>query len=111
MKFGTKISHPLCAAAYLAAMAPALLFSGPASAASDCAKFPKVDIWGDMSHQSVTRYVERKLDGDWDAYAERLGNIATRLENLHSKGKGAIVKMKGQRARFKGESLAQYLRN
>jgi len=111
MKTGKKIANTLCAAAFLAAAAPVLSFSGPALAASDCAKFPKVAIWGDISHRSVTRYVDRKLEGDWVAYTERLDKIATRLEDLHRQGKAAIVKMKGQRARFKGESLAQYIRD
>ena len=65
MRTGTKIAYTLYAAAFLAAVTPALLFSGPAMAASDCAKFPKVEIWGNISHQRVINYVDRKLGGDW----------------------------------------------
>ena len=88
----------------LIAVAFSISLSAPAWA--QCPEFPDVEIWGNISHQSVTNYVNRKLGGDWDAYADRLTKILTRLEDLHSKGKAVIVKMKGKRARFRGEALA-----
>jgi len=96
-------------AAALIVAAFSIPFSTPASA--QCPKFPDVEIWGDISHHSVASYVNRKFDGDWDVYAARLAKIVVRLQELHRKGKAAIVKMKGQRARFNGETLAQYLRD
>lgn len=85
-----------------------LTFSAPSQAA-DCAPFPKLDLWGDLSHDSVQRYVEDKFDGDWDAYVERLKYIKKGLQNIHSRGKGALIKMKGKKVVVRGKKLENYL--
>ena len=37
-------------------------------AAIACPKFPDVSWWGNIGHQSVMRYVDRKYGGDWKPY-------------------------------------------
>lgn len=91
---------------------PALaVFSLPtASSAADCPAFPKLSFWGDLSHESVQRYVDGKFDGDWEAYVERLQYIRKGLKNIYGRGKGALIKMKGRKVVFKGDKLRIYLR-
>ena len=85
----------------------ALFQTGLASA--ECQAFPKIEFWGDMSHTSVRDYVETRFDGDWDTYIEKLERIKKGLENIQKRGKGAVIKRKGQRITLRGGKLGDYI--
>ena len=102
-----KIKNKLLAAFLFSAVA-ALSF--PTPSAAECPDFPKLSFWGDLNHDSVQLYVETKFEGDWDAYIERLQYIKKGLQEIHGRGKGAMIKMKGRKVVFKGEKLRNYLR-
>ena len=85
-------------------------FSFPtASSAAECAAFPKLSFWGDLSHDNVRRQVENKFDGDWEAYVDKLTYIKLGLQKIHDRGKGAVIKLKGREITLKGKKLRNYL--
>ncbi|MBC8338260.1 MAG: hypothetical protein H8E39_06175 [Alphaproteobacteria bacterium] len=74
-----------------------------------CPDFPKVDFWGELTHDSVTQHVNQTLSGDWDAYLERLKRQHTSLTLIRGRGKVARVSRGGRRVVLKGAALSQYL--
>ena len=81
----------------------------PHQAKAECAPFPKLEFWGDLTHDSTRSYVERRYDGDWDAYIDKLKRIMAGVQGIHARGKGALIKLKGRRMRLKGPELGDYL--
>ena len=79
------------------------------SGAPDCPAFPKVDFWGELTHQSVRRYVEQTHAGDWVAYLNQLQRQYETLANIQDRGKGAIIKRQGRKVRIAGKQLAKYI--
>jgi len=85
------------------------VFFAPNQALAECSPFPKVELWGDMSHASVRAYVGSRFDGDWGTYIKKLNNIKAGLQDIQRRGKGAVIKLKGQRVILKDNKLADYL--
>ena len=106
----TLFRKSLSVASAAAALALALPIHGHAqSDARDCPAFPKVEFWGELTHQSVRRYVEQTHAGDWVAYLNQLQRQYETLANIQDRGKGAIIKRQGRKVRLAGEQLAKYI--
>ncbi len=80
-----------------------------AHAQAACPAFPKLQFWGDLTHDSMRTYVDNRFDGDWDAYIDKLERIKAGLQGIHGRGKGAVIKLKGRRVILKGAKLGDYL--
>ena len=94
----------------LAALAIVLPTPGHAqSGGRDCPAFPKVDFWGQLTHENVRRYVGKTHAGDWVAYLNQLQRQYETLANIQDRGKGAIIKRHGRKVRLSGENLARYI--
>ena len=104
-------------AVLLAGLVSAVLFglAGPSLAATDdCAAFPKVPWWGNLSHQSIGQLVEKRYGGDWTAYIriwER--NLHTFRKIRRNKSKAAISTpaLKNKRQLLGGKELDKYIKN
>ena len=105
-------STPLRKGLACALAAVALVLPTPGHAQSgglDCPAFPKVDFWGQLTHESVRHYVEKTHAGDWVAYLNQLQRQYETLANIQDRGKGAIIKRHGRKVRLSGEHLARYI--
>jgi hypothetical protein len=80
------------------------------SDAGYCPTFPKVEFWGELTHDSVRRYVEQTHAGDWVAYLNQLQRQYESLANILDRGKGAVIKRKGRKIRLSGKNLAKYIK-
>lgn len=101
-----KVLAVACFAAALAVPIPGHAQSG----ARDCPVFPKVEFWGEMTHESVSRYVAKTHAGDWVAYLNQLQRQYETLANIQDRGKGAIIKRQGRKVRIAGKQLAKYIK-
>lgn len=97
-----------CAAMVLALALPT--HGHAQSDARDCPAFPKVDFWGELTHQSVRHYVKQTHAGNWVAYLNQLQHQYETLANIQDRGKGAIIKRQGRKVRLGGKQLAKYIR-
>lgn len=75
-----------------------------------CRPFPKVALWGNLSHEGVRSYVDRKLQGDWDSYISKLEKMKAKLQDIHGRGKAVKIKLKDRKATLKGNKLRDYIR-
>ena len=89
------------------ALAAAALFSGPAPAESRCAPFPEVSWWGNISHQRVARYVDRRHNGDWNSYVRKWEGLLSSMRDLRARNGSAVIKRNG--VTLKGASLDAYI--
>jgi len=80
------------------------------SAARDCPAFPKLNFWGELTHQSVRHYVKQTHAGNWVAYLNQLQHQYETLANTQDRGKGAIINRQGRKVRLGGKQLAKYIR-
>lgn len=93
----------------------AVLFSArgvlafPPQAKAECAPFPKLEFWGNLTHSSVQNRVKFRFNGDWNTYINRLERIIVGLKGIQEKGQAAVIKMRGRRVRLKGTKLDNYL--
>lgn len=53
------------------AVASVLVLGASGVAKAECAAFPKVPWWSNLSHQSVVRYVDERYSGDWATYTAK----------------------------------------
>ncbi len=83
------------------------VFPGPASAQSQCAAFPEVSWWGKMSHERVTRYVNRRHNGDWNSYVKKWEGRLSSMRGLRAHNGSAVIKRNG--VTLKGASLDAYI--
>jgi len=81
--------------------------TGPASA--ECQAFPKLAFWNGLSHDSVKNHVETKYDGDWATYIGRLERVKKGLEDIHRRGKGAVVKLDSRKVTLRDGKLVNYI--
>ena len=87
------------------------LTSSFVEAAQDgCRPFPKVALWGNMSHESVRSHVDRKLQGDWDSYISQLEKVKARLQDIHGRGKAVRVSLKDRKVTLRGKKLRDYIK-
>ena len=84
-----------------------IMAAGPAQ--SQCSSFPKVKIWGAISHNNVSRYVENNMMGDCEAYIDRLKAVRSQLKNIPEQGKRANIRLNNQRIKLSGDKLLEYL--
>ena len=105
--FGKSLSVA-CAVTILALASP--IEARAQSDARDCPAFPKVEFWGELTHQSVRRYVEQTHSGDWVAYLNQLQRQYETLANIQDRGKGAIIQRQGRKVRLAGSQLAKYIK-
>ncbi|NQV84258.1 MAG: hypothetical protein HQ494_10605 [Rhodospirillales bacterium] len=79
-----------------------------ANAASQCDRIPEVQWWKFKTHDSISGYVDRRYQGDWDSY---IGNWTKRLEklqNIYSRGASAVA---SNGIVLRGSILAIYIGN
>ena len=74
-----------------------------------CPAFPKVEFWGDLTHQSVRRYVKQTHAGNWVDYLNQLQRQYETLANIQDRGTGAIIKRQGRKVRLAGKQLDKYI--
>lgn len=90
-----------------ATLAVAMAFAGMAKA--ECAPFPKVQWWSNLSHASVKKYVEKKRKGDWYAYLDKWENQFKKLEDIYSRG-GSVLVTK-DKIKLSDDRLKEYVEN
>ena len=86
--FSSEADRFLCAAAVISWARTTSLASlawRPAAAArpagaQECDPYPKVAWWGALSHESVTKYVRNRHNGEWNAYIQKWQNQGNRLK-------------------------------
>ncbi len=86
----------------------ALAAAARPAGAQVCDPFPQVGWWKDLSHESVTRYVERRHNGDWKPYIQKWQKQGERLKRVL--GKGGKVVIKSMNVTLKGQSLSAYIK-
>ncbi|NQV55658.1 MAG: c-type cytochrome [Rhodospirillales bacterium] len=106
---------------FLAALLAAVFaFSPPSAGAAECEAFPTVRWWGAITHDSITKYVDRRYNGDFAPYIDMWEKQLNRLRVLHERGKVAIVKgvstdregnSKKYSVRMRDEQLVLYITN
>jgi hypothetical protein len=93
----------------LAAAAAVLAVAVGGEAAADCAAFPKVDWWGEMSHAKVKGFVDSEYDGDWAPYVEKWERKHIKLKRWVDTGSSLTIKKTG--TTLQGETLKAYFEN
>lgn len=81
----------------------------PALAANNCAPFPRVALWGEYTHESVSKHVDQNLGGDWNAYVGEMQRQLDTLRQIHGRGSAVTVTRDGRTVKLAGEQLAQYI--
>ncbi len=76
-------------------------------ARAECASFPKVELWGKISHDKVQNYVARKHDGDWQPYVTKWQKQYDKLKRVKARNSKVVFRKQG--ITLKGESLADYI--
>lgn len=86
------------------------LLVSTASAQSSCGQIPSLKVWGGITNARVERYVDQKLDGDWQPYVNHLAKELETLKTLQETGKSVQVRYKGQSVRLTGQQLDVYVK-
>ena len=60
-------------------------------AAFACPKIPEVSWWGDIGHETIIRYVDRKHGGNWKPYIAKWETHLERMMVLYDQRKGASI--------------------
>jgi hypothetical protein len=76
--------------------------------ALECDPYPKVAWWGSLSHESVTKYVKNRHNGEWNAYVQKWQNQGNRLKQIFGKGSSVVIKSQG--ITLKGATLGSYIK-
>ncbi len=105
----------------LAAVAVTVELGVPGMArAEHCPTFPKVVWWGSLTHESVTKDVNRRYGGDWKTAIASWQQNLTKLMEIQKKGTTAAIRYKstvnGQprqtsRVKLRGAKLDGYINN
>jgi hypothetical protein len=90
----------------------ALLAAAPAPAAAEaprrtCAAFPHVAWWGEITHESVTRAVHARHNGDWQPVISELIRQMAAMTQLRAQGRSYAVP--NSTRQLNGEPLARHL--
>ena len=76
----------------MAGLAAAFLIGGAAkaenhlAAEAECPTFPKVALWGNISHDKAIRYVAKKHDGDWSPYVKKWQRQLAKVMTIRDRG-------------------------
>ena len=81
-------------------------FSGTAYA-GDCANYPTVAWWGNLTHEKVVFYVDTQLDGDWNAYTKKWDGQVKKLSNVQKRKSSVVIKR--YNLRLSGKNLESYI--
>lgn len=87
-----------------------LSFAVSGKAMAECAPYPKIAIWNELTHEFARRLVNQKYDGDWDAYLVNLERYERKLKGIHSKGLPARITWREKKLRVKGARLLSFLK-
>lgn len=79
----------------------------PEKADAECAPFPEVAWWGELTHEGIKGYVQQKHGGDWAGYMDKWARQASKVKQIHSQGKGIKIPSTGQT--IKGQQLSDYV--
>ncbi len=95
---------------FKSALAAALLLFialgfAPDAVAANCPPLPNV-AWWTKSHDKVIAYVQRKYDGDWNAYVWKWLSYRKKVVRLYKLKKTLVLKSRG--VKIKGSKLAEY---
>ncbi len=92
-----------------AALAAAFLASSfsVAQAPSQCAAFPEVSWWGNLTHEDVIRYVNQKHEGEWTPYLEKWENQLDTVQRVYDRKSAVVIKAKG--ITLEGKALRAYI--
>ncbi len=72
------------------AVAGMLVFAGNAQAA-DCGAFPRVSLWGKITHQSVQAYVAKFHRGDWQSYVSKWESQLKKIRDIDRRTSASLV--------------------
>ena len=84
-----------------------VLTSTVVRASGDCPSLPQVSWWSNLSHASITKYVDHKLGGGWNAYVDKWEIQLDMLRKVYARNSEVVIRSKN--LRFKGEALAKYI--
>lgn len=88
------------------ALATFALLIMAASASAACPTVPENKVWGKVSNQAITRYVQAAYDGDWDTYIATWEDRAVKARDLVSRD--SILVFHDQNLWLRGDTLAGY---
>lgn len=72
-----------------------------------CDELPKVEWWGNASHDSIISYVNNKAAGDWLAYIAKWQGQHDKLASIYAKDGAVIAPKLG--TRLSGPDLQKYI--
>jgi len=78
------------------------------AAKNDCAAFPQVAWWGNMNHERVVRYVQRRHKGDWEGYVKKWEKQLSVMQGILERNSVAVIKKRG--VKLEGPELAEYIK-
>jgi hypothetical protein len=78
-------------------------------AQTKCPEFPKVDFWGELTHDLARQHVADNFDGNWGDYVDKLKRQHAALSRISGRGKAARVSRGGLKVVLRGANLSQYL--
>lgn len=87
----------------------AVLYSVPGVAHADCGYIPQLKAWGGMTNARVERYVEKRLDGDWQPYVDHLEKQLESVRAIEAAGRSAKIRHKDQYIKLSGKRLDAYI--
>ena len=91
----------------LIALALALAMGDAEPALANCDDFPRVSWWRNLNADRITRYVNRKHNGDWDSYIRKWERQLEMLEDVYARDSSVVIRRKG--IRLEGEELKDYI--
>jgi hypothetical protein len=75
--------------------------------AGECANYPTVAWWGNLTHEKVVVYVGTRLEGDWNAYTEKWDRQVKKLTDIERRNSSVVIKR--YNLRLSGDNLKNYV--
>lgn len=72
-----------------------------------CANFPDVSWWGNISHERISRYVQRKHDGDWIPYIAKWERQLAKVKDVYDRDSRIVIRKRG--ITLQGDALGDYI--
>lgn len=86
--------------------AAAIILALPRPSHAACPALPDVEWW-QSSHQQITKYVEKRHNGDWSKYVKKWAKYGQRMQDIQERGSSAVVKSRD--LRLEGKALEKYV--
>ena len=83
-----------------------VVFGGNAQAA-DCGAFPRVALWGKVSHESVRAYVAKYHGGDWLPYVSKWERQLNKIRDINRRTSAGLVP--NDKIRLKDDAYRLYV--